>query len=67
MFEANENGEIPFHNAVKCVIATITDKIISRYVTQRVVMLAMSLCGNVSIVRMMLLEFVFMEQRKRKI
>ena len=29
MFKANERGEIPFHNAIKCVISTITDKIIS--------------------------------------
>ena len=29
MFEPNERDEIPFHNAVKCAIATMTDKIIS--------------------------------------
>lgn len=29
MFEPNDQGEIPFHNAIKCAIATITDKIIS--------------------------------------
>ena len=29
MFEKNERGEIPFYNAVKCAVATLTDKIIS--------------------------------------
>ncbi|ELR22853.1 ATPdependent DNA helicase ii, 70 kDa subunit (ku70) superfamily protein [Acanthamoeba castellanii str. Neff] len=29
MFELNDRGEMPFHNAVKCAIATLTDKIIS--------------------------------------
>lgn len=29
MFELNDRGEVPFHNAVKCAIATLTDKIIS--------------------------------------
>jgi hypothetical protein len=29
MFERNDRGEMPFHNAVKCAIATLTDKIIS--------------------------------------
>jgi ATP-dependent DNA helicase 2 subunit 1 len=29
MFERNDKGEIPFHNAIKCAIATLTDKIIS--------------------------------------
>lgn len=29
MFEPNEREEIPFQNAVKCAIATLTDKIIS--------------------------------------
>lgn len=29
MFEKNERGEIPFHNSIKCAIATLTDKIIS--------------------------------------
>lgn len=29
MFEKNERDEIPFHNAIKCAIATLTDKIIS--------------------------------------
>ena len=29
MFEPNERDEVPFHNAVKCAIATMTDKIIS--------------------------------------
>lgn len=29
MFEKNEQGEIPFQNAIKCAIATLTDKIIS--------------------------------------
>jgi ATP-dependent DNA helicase 2 subunit 1 len=29
MFEETLEGEIPFHNAVKCAISTLTDKIIS--------------------------------------
>ncbi|PRP84411.1 hypothetical protein PROFUN_08091 [Planoprotostelium fungivorum] len=29
MFVKNEAGEIPFHNAIKCAMATLTDKIIS--------------------------------------
>jgi hypothetical protein len=29
MFVKNDDDEIPFHNAVKCAISTITDKIIS--------------------------------------
>jgi hypothetical protein len=29
MFEENDSGEVPFVNAVKCAIATLTDKIIS--------------------------------------
>jgi hypothetical protein len=29
MFELNDRGEVPFHNAVKCAIATLTDKTIS--------------------------------------
>ena len=29
MFQPNEKDEIPFQNAVKCAIATMTDKIIS--------------------------------------
>ncbi|KYQ90183.1 ATP-dependent DNA helicase [Tieghemostelium lacteum] len=29
MFESNENNEIPFYNAIKCLIQTITDKIIT--------------------------------------
>lgn len=29
MFEKNEKDEIPFENALKCVISTYTDKIIS--------------------------------------
>lgn len=29
MFEENDAGEVPFVNAVKCAIATLTDKIIS--------------------------------------
>eukprot|EP01117_Protostelium_nocturnum_P007205 TRINITY_DN2579_c0_g2_i1.p1 TRINITY_DN2579_c0_g2~~TRINITY_DN2579_c0_g2_i1.p1 ORF type:complete len:759 (-),score=325.99 TRINITY_DN2579_c0_g2_i1:69-2345(-) len=29
MFVPNELGEIPFHNAIKCAVATLTDKIIS--------------------------------------
>jgi hypothetical protein len=29
MFEMNDRGEVPFQNAVKCAIATLTDKIIS--------------------------------------
>jgi ATP-dependent DNA helicase 2 subunit 1 len=29
MFEVNDRGEIPFRNAIKCAIATLTDKIIS--------------------------------------
>jgi ATP-dependent DNA helicase 2 subunit 1 len=29
MFQPNERDEIPFNNAIKCVIATLTDKIIS--------------------------------------
>lgn len=29
MFLQNDRGEIPFENALKCAIATLTDKIIS--------------------------------------
>ncbi len=29
MFEKNEQQEVPFFNAIKCAIATLTDKIIS--------------------------------------
>lgn len=29
MFKPNDKGEVPFRNALKCAIATMTDKIIS--------------------------------------
>lgn len=29
MFKETEAGEVPFHNAIKCAVATLTDKIIS--------------------------------------
>lgn len=29
MFAKNEQGEVPFYNAIRCAVATLTDKIIS--------------------------------------